>query len=162
VGKRIGIFGDTPFSRESAWEKMYLSREKYGVKAYTLMWGINLNTFTFKHLIEYIYVEEMLAKISDPELKADIMSDMCIYPVPAGATFFWRHWPMFKSAPAFDKVYLPEGIGKIVPLGNAHLRLVDTYLAVKRGIELLKEDPYRWAVPYTRPWLDRLYNAIEK
>ena len=162
IGKRIGIFGDTPFSRESAWEKMYLSREKYGVKAYTLMWGINLNTFTFKHLIEYIYVEEMLAKISDPELKADIMSDMCIYPVPAGATFFWRHWPMFHSAKAFDKVYLPEGIGKIAPLGNAHLRLVDTYLAVNRGIELLKEDPYKWAVAYTKPWLDRLYKALGK
>ena len=160
IGTRIGIFGDTPFSRESAWEKMYLSREKYGVKAYTLMWGINLNTFTFKHLIEYISVEEMLAKIRDPELKADIMSDKCIYPVPAGATFFWRHWPMFHSARAFDKVYLPEGIGKIVPLGNAHLRLVDSYLAVMRGIELLHEDPYKWAVPYTRPWLDRLMRAV--
>ena len=162
IGQRIGIFGGTPFSRESAWEKMYLSREKYGVKAYTLMWGINLNTFTFKHLIEYIYVEEMLAKISDPELKEDIMSDMCIYPVPAGATFHWRHWPMFHSANAFDEVYLPEGIGKITPLGKAHLRLVDTYEAIKRGIALLHEDPYKWAIPYARPWLDRLYRAIDK
>ena len=162
IGTRIGIFGGTPFSRESAWEKMYLSREKYGVKAYTLMWGINLGPFTFKHLIEYIYVEEMLAKISDPELKADILSDMCIYPVPKGAIFFWRHWPMFHSAKAFDEVYLPEGIGKIVPLGNAHLRLVDTYLAVKRGVELLHEDPYKWAVSYTAPWLDRLLLAVDK
>ena len=162
IGQRIGIFGGTAFSRESAWEKMYLSREKYGVKAYTLMWGINLNTFTFKHLIEYIYVEEMLAKISDPELKEDILSDMCIYPVPAGATFHWRHWPMFHSAKAFDKVYLPEGIGRITPLGKENLRLVDTYLAVRRGVELLHEDPYKWAVPYTKPWLDRLYKAIDK
>ena len=112
--------------------------------------------------IEYIYVEEMLAKISAPELKEDILSDMCIYPVPAGATFFWRHWPMFHSAKAFDAVFLPEGIGKIVPLGKEHLRLVDTYEAVKRGIALLKEDPYKWAVPYTKPWLDRLMKAIDK
>lgn len=160
-GGRIGIFGDSPFSRESAWERMYLSREKYGVRAYTLMWGIDLNTFTFKHYIEYLYVEEMLSKITDPELKEDILSDMCIYPVPAGSVFHWRHWPMFKSAPAFDKVYLPEGIGRIVPLGKEYLRLVDTYEAVTRGVELLREDPYKWAVPYTRPWLDRLMRAIE-
>ena len=104
----------------------------------------------------------MLSKISDPELKADIMSDMCIYPVPPRATFFWRHWPMFHSALAFDKIYLPEGIGRIAPLGKENLRLVDTYLAVRRGVELLHEDPYKWAVPYTKPWLDRLYGAIDK
>ena len=100
--------------------------------------------------------------ISDPELKEDILSDMCIYPVPPRATFFRRHWQMFCSTPAFDKIYLPEGIGKMVPLGNAHLRLVDTYLAVRRGVELLHEDPYRWAVPYAKPRLDRLMRAIDR
>ena len=100
--------------------------------------------------------------ISDPELKEDILSDMCIYPVPPRATFFWRHWPMFCSTPAFDEIYLPEGIGRITPLGKENLRLVDTYEAVKRGIALLHEDPYRWAVPYAKPRLDRLMRAIDR
>ena len=69
---------------------------------------------------------------------------------------------MFHSARAFDKVYLPEGIGRMVPLGKEYLRLVDTYEAVTRGVALLHEDPYKWAVPYTRPWLDRLLKAVEK
>lgn len=161
-GPRIGIFGSYPFGHYSSWQKMYESRKRYGVRSYMLFWGVNMNYLTLKHLIEYMYTEEMLARVKDPELLADLMQDLAQYPVPEGKIFFTVHWPFYSSESVYQKILLPEGIAKRVPLGKNELRITDTYETVERTLALLREDPYRWVTPYTHPWLDRLFRAIGK
>lgn len=161
-GPRYGIFGDYCFGYNSSWQKMYESRTRYGVRAYTLFWGVNMNYLTFKHLVEYMYTEEMLARVKDEELRADLIADLAHYPVPKGKLFFSVHWPFYNSESVYHKILLPEGIAKCAPLGKNELRITDTYETVERSLALLREDPYRWITPYTHPWLDRLFRAIDR
>lgn len=69
-GLRYGMFGDTPFAADSPWEKMY----KLNTKIVFL--GVNALKCTFRHYVEYCFVEEALNLIKDrpdfEELKAQI------------------------------------------------------------------------------------------
>ena len=69
-GLRYGIFGDTPFAADSPWEKMY----KLNTKVVFL--GVNAHKCTFRHYVEYCFVEECLNLIKDrpdfEELKSQI------------------------------------------------------------------------------------------
>lgn len=53
-GKRYGVFGYTPFSEDSPWQKMFDEDAK------TVLIGVEFNKYTFKHLFEYILVSEVL------------------------------------------------------------------------------------------------------
>ncbi len=55
-GLRYGIFGDTPFASDSPWQKMYEPNVK------TLFIGCSTKACTFRHLAEYIVMEEYLEK----------------------------------------------------------------------------------------------------
>ena len=55
-GKRYGAFGDTPFSADSPWEKMYKLNTKM------LFIGVNSRKFTMHHYVEYIFAEKWLKK----------------------------------------------------------------------------------------------------
>ena len=57
--KRFGNMGDTPFSADSPWEKMY----KMGAKVVLL--GVNAMKTTFRHYAEYVYIEECLNSIQN-------------------------------------------------------------------------------------------------
>ena len=72
TGKRYGIFGDTPFSVDSPWEKMYNLNTK------VILIGVGAIKTTFRHYAEYCYMERLL-KIAEksPEyerLKAQVWS----------------------------------------------------------------------------------------
>ena len=56
TGRRYGIFGDTPFSADSPWQKMY----EMDVKVIFL--GCSIRSCTFRHLAEYIVIDEYLKK----------------------------------------------------------------------------------------------------
>lgn len=56
-GCRYGIFGDTPFSADSPWEKMYAKNTKI------VFIGVNFYKCTFRHYAEYCYVEKLLKSI---------------------------------------------------------------------------------------------------
>ena len=56
-GKRYGIFGDTPFSADSPWDKMYALNTKI------LMIGCGIRKATFRHLAEYIFMEKYIKKV---------------------------------------------------------------------------------------------------
>lgn len=53
-GKRFGSMGDTPFSSDSPWEKMYQHNTK------VVMLGVSALYTTFFHYAEYCYIEECL------------------------------------------------------------------------------------------------------
>ena len=54
TGKRYGIFGDTPFSSDSPWEKMYELNTK------VILLGVGAVKTTFRHYAEYCYMERLL------------------------------------------------------------------------------------------------------
>ena len=56
MGKRIGPFGDTPFSADSPWQKMYDNNIKM------VLVGVGMESYTLRHLHEYILVEDALKK----------------------------------------------------------------------------------------------------
>ena len=57
--KRIGVYGETPFSADSPWEKMYQMDAKVALL------GVDARYTTFRHYAEYVYVEECLNSIKD-------------------------------------------------------------------------------------------------
>jgi len=57
--KRFGNFGDTPFSADSPWEKMYQMNAKI------VLLGVDALSITFRHYAEYVYMEECLNSIKE-------------------------------------------------------------------------------------------------
>ena len=55
--KRFGNMGDTPFSADSPWEKMYQENARM------LMLGVDPRYTTFRHYAEYVYMNELLARV---------------------------------------------------------------------------------------------------
>lgn len=55
--KRFGNLGDTPFSGDSPWEKMYQMDAKI------VLLGVDAMKTTFRHYAEYLYIEECLKSI---------------------------------------------------------------------------------------------------
>lgn len=68
--KRIGIFGDTPFSADSPWAKMY------DINTKVVLIGVNETKITFKHYVEYMHIENALKSIEGApeyeEMKAKV------------------------------------------------------------------------------------------
>ena len=56
TGKRYGVYGDTPFSTDSPWEKMY------HMDAKVVFLGVNINKCTLRHYAEYCFVEQCLKR----------------------------------------------------------------------------------------------------
>lgn len=67
--KRFGDMGDTPFSADSPWQKMY------EMDAKTVLLGVDERKITFRHLAEYMYIEECLDSISHIPEKRQEMED---------------------------------------------------------------------------------------
>ena len=55
--KRFGNFGDTPFSADSPWEKMYQG------DAVIVLLGVSPLSITFRHYAEYLYIERILENL---------------------------------------------------------------------------------------------------
>lgn len=64
---RIGVFGDTPFSKQSPWQKMYDNGAK------VVMMGVSMKRNTFKHFVEYKLINDILDNISDEKVKKQAM-----------------------------------------------------------------------------------------
>ena len=162
-GARHGIYGDFGFGHYSPWQKMYESRTLYGVKTYVLFWGCTMTHLTFKHLIEYMFVEEMFAKIKNPALLAEVSKTLATFPT-SGAELFTdktKHWPFYASEEFANEVLIPEGIAKVVPLGDNFLYCADVFALVERTREILFSDPYRFIYTCMHPWIEKLLAAIE-
>ena len=57
--KRFGDCGDTPFSDDSPWAKMYKNNTK------VVLLGVPDSKVTFRHYAEYLFIEECLKSIED-------------------------------------------------------------------------------------------------
>lgn len=151
AGARYGIFGDYCFSTQSAWQRMYDSRTRYGVKAYVLFWGVSMLYNTFKHFAEYRFVEELLTNIKDKNTRAELKAELSHYPFSPTAQPWELVWPFYDSF-AYQDELLKRGILKKIQVGKGEILCADVFDSVnavekdlrERSKEMLYEKAYAW------------------
>jgi len=150
---RWGIFGDLCFSENSPWQRMFESRERYGVRAYVLFWGVSMRYNTYKHFSEYRFVEELLSNIKDPAMREKIKGELHHYPY-SNVTEDTVRWPFYSSFD-FQETLLREGIARKTELGEGMLIAADIFDMVKRTDRALREDYKNMLKPHMAEWVER-------
>lgn len=141
---RYGLFGDYTFSINSPWQRMFDSRQNYGVRSYVLFWGVTMRCNTFKHFSEYRFVNDLLCAIKDNKRREEVKSLLSHYPYNASAPDFL--WP-FYSSEEFMKVLENDGLLRKVKLGKSSLILCDVYDATSRVDVALRQSPEEFVTP---------------
>lgn len=133
-GPRRGMMGDYCFSHSSPWQRMYDSREKFGVKCYVMFWGVTTSPMTFKHFVEYRLMEELLGAVKNEEKREEFRSKHSHF----GATPPFT-WPSF-STRAFGPKMAEAGIAKIIPVGEGEIICLDARECVDYTDKTLREN----------------------
>lgn len=89
--KRFGNMGDTPFSADSPWEKMYK------MKAKVVLLGVAPAYTTFRHYVEYCYVEECLNSIQEHPDYAKMKARLADFNKDGA-------WPHLKNQVLYDRL----------------------------------------------------------
>ena len=152
-GLRYGIFGDTPFSADSPWEKMYHLNTKI------IFLGVGIRKCTFRHYVEYCFMDNYLKRAEKSpkyhELKEQVWS--------------YDKWDNAGVWPHINSEYIQcvlEQDGKVfkATCGNAELLMVSSKEFVNTSIKLLKEKEVLalsnyhevWTVEKTLEWLKEI------
>lgn len=133
-GPRVGPYGEYPFSHSSPWQRMYDSREKFGVKCYVMFWGVTTSPMTFKHFIEYRFIEELLNSVKDEATREAFKARLSKFPASAPFT-----WPMYSTRGMGPK-FQEAGIAKIIPVGEGEIICGDAKLCVDFTDKMLREN----------------------
>ena len=150
-GPRYGIFGDTPFSHSSPWEKMYQHNAKI------VFVGITMRKNTFKHLIEYRIVERYLGAIQDEEARSALKAKV------------WTHnrfgekgiWP-FHNAEQLQAVLEENGMVKKATCGDATFLCVNSKEMCDFADALFEREPEKWYTPEVLQWMEDCRKAAAK
>lgn len=147
TGLRYGVYGDTPFAADSPWEKMYAT----GAKIVFL--GVSIRYCTFRHYVEYCFVEQCLKKAEKspdyPRLKEAIEC----YGKPAEDAV-WPHVENIYIQPFLDKA----GKTCTTQCGNAELLTVSVSDFVEQTMALMNaRDPKLFRYPEDSPKRQRLF-----
>ncbi len=70
--ERFGVFGNTPFSHTSPWQKMY------DLDGKVVMLGVTMVYNTFKHFVEYSVVEDILESL-EPDAREKAKGELSSY-----------------------------------------------------------------------------------
>ena len=141
--KRFGCFGDTAFSADSPWEKMYQMDTKI------IMLGVDVIYATVKHLAEYIYVNEMLETVkAHPQ-----------YEVLAGRLHrvhegFYDVWPSVYNGWVLDRLVETNDV-TFTKLGDAKLTCFSSKLFVDTILHALRNENWDvliWDNDTTERW----------
>lgn len=135
-GPRPGPYGDYAFAHGSPWQRMYDSRENYGVKCYVMFWGVTTSPMTFKHFIEACWIEELLNSVKSEEKRNEFAARLSKYPASAPYT-----WPMY-STRAMGPKFAEAGIAKILPVGEGEIICGDAKLLVEFTDKTLRENVF--------------------
>ncbi len=141
-GSRYGVFGDTPFSHSSPWQKMY----DWGGKV--VFFGVTMRKNTFKHFMEYRIVEKALESIADDAERARLKA------------MIWHHsrwnergiWP-FHNGEQLQAELDKAGMIKKAGCGDAIVMALDIREMVDTGTKWFEDDPARWYKPQVVQWL---------
>jgi len=153
-GLRFGIFGDTPFSADSPWEKMYHMDTKM------IFLGVGIRKCTMRHYVEYCFMEDYLKKAKEKAGSQEAYQAM--------EDRLWHYSRRQRGGvwPHVDNVYVLEvleaaGKASRVQCGEAELIMVSAKDFVELSYELLEKrdekvywiDEKLWDVSVTLDWL---------
>ena len=153
-GPRPGPYGDYAFAQGSPFERMYHSREKYGVKCYLMFWGVTTSPMTFKHLIEHRWIEELLNAVKDEAKREEFQARLSKYPASAPFT-----WPMY-STRTFGPKFQEAGIAKIIPVGEGEIICGDAKELVDFTDKTLRENVFTITVEGFQQWYREITEYI--
>ena len=142
-GKRAGAFGETPFAACSPWQKLY------DINAKILLFGVDMDSNTMKHLIEYVMTSDLLDKIDDDEARMRLASQLrghADYADPA------RVW-FYSTGKGSQEVLEKAGLLRHATCGNAVFtccRAKDTNDYMQKVYMTHPED---WYQPNAVEWL---------
>ncbi|MBQ5800274.1 MAG: AAC(3) family N-acetyltransferase [Clostridia bacterium] len=156
AGPRIGRYGSYAFAHESTWERMYQSRERYGVKCYVILWGVSMHSLTFKHLVEYRFIEEVLNKISDPVKKKEIEDGLIHY----NGSSENRTWPYCHSD-YLDELLKKEGISKVIKVGEGEILCADVFDLVNAAEKAFRTPPYEIVYDHSHEWYRKALSYMD-
>ncbi len=91
TAKRHGELGDTPFSADSPWEKMYWSNSK------VVLFGVLFRSITFRHYAEYCFIEDCLRSIEEHPDYQQMKDELMGFGTPGV-------WPHVQSMYIYDKL----------------------------------------------------------
>lgn len=137
---RFSWFDNYGFSWESAWQRMYESRERYGVKCYVMFWGVNMKCMTFKHLVEAWTAEYLFDRIKDEEKRAEWKKKVtqAYYKAPDEPILF----PFYKPSIEFTEVLCEIGAAKRITVGEGEIICADVFETLNAMMDSIKKDPY--------------------
>ena len=130
-GKRYGIFGDTPFSADSPWEKMYERDTKI------VFLGVGIRKCTFRHYAEYCVIEDYLKRAEKSPRYEEVKAKIWTY--EKEGKYVWdQHglWPHVDSE-FIEPYLLSEGKIKKTYLGAAPVMLISSRDFVDKAKEML-------------------------
>ena len=128
-GRRYGTYGDTPFSADSPWQKMY----DMGAKVVFL--GCAVRACTFRHFAEYVLMEEYLKKAEGHPEFEELKAAVWKYETYSDGGI-WPH----SVAPYIVEVMESEDPAKVrrVKCGDAELIMIEARDFVDTDIRLLR------------------------
>jgi len=132
-GRRIGTMGDTPFSADSPWEKMYNMNTK------VIFLGVSMLYGTFRHYAEYVFVDNTLKLLEGRPEYEEIKSKLWLY---GGLKGVWPHIENEALYPYFKEQ------GKLVEteLGSAKVICIDSKVFVDECIKAMEnvDERFLW------------------
>jgi aminoglycoside N3'-acetyltransferase len=137
-GLRYGIFGETPFSEASPWQKFY----DKGAKVVFL--GVTMRKNTMKHFMEYRVVNETLEKIKDEETHKRLKDK--IWHFKDFRNRGDKIWP-FHNAEQLQRELDKAGMVRKAICGKAELICVNIKEMVDTGMKWFEEEPETWYTP---------------
>lgn len=148
-GKRIGIFGDTPFSADSPWEKMYQLNTKM------VFLGVGMLYATMRHYAEYVFVENSLLRIKDCKEYDEMKNQLWLYGGPEAV------WPHIENEPICAELKR-QGKVKETTCGEATLLCVEARVFTDFCIKAMEDadERYLWDLKIyyneTLEWLRKI------
>ncbi|MBQ8908037.1 MAG: AAC(3) family N-acetyltransferase [Clostridia bacterium] len=159
--ERIGLFGNTPFSYSSPWQKMYDMRGKI------VMLGVPLVYNTFKHFAEYKLMNDILDTLSPDvwkQARAELTDfDMHRSVTPKDREYFSKKmvWPLHDGEKA--QARLEElGMVRATLCGECRIITVETYPFVEWMYDQLLFYPEEWAEERTTEWINDYGAALRE
>lgn len=150
-GVRYGVFGTTPFSHSSPWQKMY------DKNAAVLLLGVDMTKNTFKHLIEYILAEQAILAAEKRGCKESALSRL--------RSFESRLlddtnliWPGLKVE-CMEELAESKGLIEKTSCGNA---ILTKFYSRRLGSEVIKnicEEPSKWFPENTLAWFNDAFGG---
>ena len=149
TGKRIGIYGDTPFAADSPWEKMYEKNTKM------LFLGVSPLYCTMRHYAEYRFVDEAMKEIF--QLPQSAERDVGVWTYERRPVV----WPHIRNE-ALCADMQAEGLVRQTRCGDATLTCFESRPFVEHCWAAMREvdERYLWDITSTYretvEWLQKL------